>query len=206
MCREYALNSLLILFLFLFPSHLFAHGGVFLEDDLCVIQIGFFKAHFTIYQPEITANKEYCEDIPNSGSSLFVLDYLHESLNSLPVDFRIIRNVTGLGRATSWQNIAKLKNLEQHTVFYQPAITAQNGTLQAEHNFTDNGHYVGIVTTKQPGHHKIYRAVFPFKVGVSSLGYLPMFIGLLLLIELFYLYSNGSLKRWYAKYNHKIKL
>ena len=27
-----------------------AHGGVFLEDDQCVIQIGFYKAHFKIYQ------------------------------------------------------------------------------------------------------------------------------------------------------------
>ena len=29
-----------------------AHGGVSMEDDLCVIKIGFLKAHFTGYQPK----------------------------------------------------------------------------------------------------------------------------------------------------------
>ena len=199
MCKGYALKYLALIFIYAIHNHVSAHGGVFLEDDLCVIQIGFFKAHFTIFQPEITANKEYCEDIPNAGSSLFILDYLHESLNQLPVDFRIIKNVTNQGRNTSWQDIIKLNNLEEHTVYYQPAIVAQNGTLQAEYSFSHTGHYVGIVTTQQPGSEKIYRAVFPFNVGIDNFSYLPLFLGLILLVELIFLYSNGTLSRWYNK-------
>ena len=202
MYKGHTLKSLALFLIYLLPNQLLAHGGVFVEDDLCVIQIGFFKAHFTIYQPEIAGNKEYCEDIPDTGTSLFILDYLHESLNTLPVDFRIIKNVTDHGRATTWQHLSAMNDLEQHTVYYQPDMVVLNGTLEAEYNFTETGHYVGIVTTRQPGNQKIYRAVFPFKVGVSTLGYLPLFIGLILLVELFYLYSNGTLQAWFSRIKH----
>ena len=156
MYKGHTLKSLALFLIYLLPNQLLAHGGVFVEDDLCVIQIGFFKAHFTIYQPEIAGNKEYCEDIPNTGTSLFILDYLHESLNTLPVDFRIIKNVTDHGRATTWQHLSAMNDLEQHTVYYQPDMVVLNGTLEAEYNFTETGHYVGIVTTRQPGNQKIY--------------------------------------------------
>ena len=202
MCKGYTRKTVYIVLFYLIHSNVFAHGGVFLEDDLCVIQIGFFKAHFTIYQPETSGNEEYCEDIPNTGSSIFVLEYLHESLKHLPVDFRIIRNVTDLGRATSWTDIAKLKNLDPYTEFYQSGIVAQNGTLQSVYYFMEKGHYVGIITTQQPGNEKIYRAIFPFTVGVTSYSFLPLFIGLLLLVEIFYLYSNGTLQQWYKKYKN----
>ncbi len=200
MCKGATLRIACIFFFYIFHSSVFAHGGVFLEDDLCVIQIGFFKAHFTIFQPEITANKEYCEDLPNADESLFVLDYMHESLKQMPVDFRIIKNITNKGRATTWQDIVKINNLDKYTVYYQSAKVAQNGTLQAEYNFSDTGHYVGIVTTQQSGNDKIYRAVFPFKVGVSSYGFLPLFLALIFVIEIYYLYSNGILQRWHTRY------
>ena len=192
----------ILLFLIL-NEKIFAHGGVFIEDDVCVIQIGFFKAHFTIYQPQTSANQEFCEDIPEVSQSLFVLDYLHDSLKFLPVDFRIIKNNTNLGRSAKWEHITKLSNLDEQTVFYQPAVIAPNGSLTAEHTFLDGGEYIGIVTTQQPGEDKIYRAVFPFRVGGESLGYLPLFIGLILLLEIYYLYSNGTLQRWYKKLSNR---
>ncbi len=200
MCKGITRRIVYLFLLYILHSNVFAHGGVFLEDDLCVIQIGFFKAHFTIYQPEIAGNKEFCEDIPNLGSSLFVLDYLHDSLKRLPVDFRIIQNPTNLERSTTWQDIDTLNNLDQHTVFYQSDIIAHNGILQADYTFTKTGHYVGIITTQQPGLDKTYRAVFPFKVGIRNHSYLPLFLALLALLELAYLYSNGVLQRWYTKY------
>ena len=188
-----------LLFLSSFAETAAAHGGVFIEDDVCVIQIGFFRAHFTVYQPETSANQEFCEDIPDVTETLFVLDYLHDSLKKMPVDFRIIRDVTGRGRAASWEDISKLQDIEEHTVFYQRPLITSDATLTAEHAFTGKGDYIGIVTTKQPGNEKIYRAVFPFKVGVSKIGYLPLFIALILILELFYLYSNGTLLRWLNK-------
>ena len=79
-------------------------------------------------------------------------------------------------------------------MIYIPQI-AQDNALTAEYVFTEGGEYVGIVTTQQPGEDKIYRAVFPFRVGGESLGYLPLFIGFILLLEIYYLYSNGALQR-----------
>ena len=178
-----------------------AHGGVFLEDDLCVIQIGFFKAHFTIFQPLTSANEEFCEDIPDVTETVFVLDYMHESLQTLPVDFRIIRDVTGRGRAAKWEDVAKLEDIEEHTVFYQRPAIVPDAEFTAEYNFNSKGDYIGIVSTKQPGNEKIYRAVFPFKVGISSASYLPLLVLAIIVLELFYLYSNGTLSFWVKKYS-----
>ncbi len=35
-----------------FPCNALAHGGVVDDGDLCVINIGYLKAHFKIYVPE----------------------------------------------------------------------------------------------------------------------------------------------------------
>ena len=188
----------LIIF-FILHGNALAHGGVFVEDDLCVIQIGFFKAHFTVYQPETKANEEFCEDLPDVSDTLFVLDYLHESLKLLAVDFRIIKDATGRGRAARWEDIEKLGDIEEHTVYYQRPMIAPDAVLTAEYGFNNEGNYIGIVTTKQPGNEKIYRAVFPFKVGINKIGYLPLFIFLIILLEIFYLYSNGTLAYWWQK-------
>ena len=76
-----------------------AHGGVVLEEDRCVINIGFLTAHFTVYQPESRANEEYCEDIPDVTNSVFVMEYLHDFLREMPVDFRIVEDRSrGTGR------------------------------------------------------------------------------------------------------------
>ena len=79
-------------------QRIYAGGGVVLEDDVCIIWIDFYSAHFTAYQPDSSGNEQFCEDLPDTGETIFVLDYLHQSLKEVPVDFRIIRDVTGLGR------------------------------------------------------------------------------------------------------------
>ena len=204
--KETALKTtlaLLLLSLTILPPTIGAHGGVFVEDDLCVIQIGFFKAHFTVYQPPTSGNEEFCEDIPGVTETLFVLEYLHDSLKQMPVDFRIIKDATGKGRAARWDDIVKLGDIEEHTVYYQRPTTAPDATFNAEYEFAASGDFIGIVTTKQAGNEKIYRAIFPFKVGVSSLGHLPLFILLVLLVQFFYLYNNGTLHRWNSKLFNK---
>ena len=196
-------QALFLLSLTLFPQSIFAHGGVFIDDDLCVIQIGFFRAHFTVFQPQTSANEEFCEDIPDATETLFVLDYLHDSLKQMPVDFRIIKDVTGKGRAARWDDISKLDDIEEHTVYYQRPTTAPDATFNAEYEFKERGNYIGIVTTSQLGSDKIYRAIFPFKVGVNSIGHLPLFIILILIVQLFYWYNNGTLQRWNRKLFNK---
>ena len=67
----------LLLFLILSPVT-FGHGGVVEEDDLCVIKIGYLRAHFKIYVPAERQHQEYCEDIPVRGDSVFVMEYQHD--------------------------------------------------------------------------------------------------------------------------------
>ena len=176
-----------------------AHGGVFFEEDLCVIQIGFFKAHFTVYQPETRASTEYCEDIPDATETVFVLDYLHQSLREMPVDFRIIRDMQGLGRFARWEDVVGLEDLEADTVFYQPPVTRSDAAFTVEHTFEEHGSYIGIVTTRHPTEDRSYNAVFPFEVGGGGYGYLPLLIGLAIFLQANYWIMTGGLARWRAR-------
>lgn len=194
-----AISRLAGLALLCLGARALAHGGVFVEDDLCIIQIDFFQAHFTVYQPKTRANKEYCEDLPDVTETVFVLDYLHSSLKEMPLDFRIIRDSQGLGRFAKWEDIANNQDIEGDTIFYQPPVRRPDSTFAVEHTFAESGYYIGIVTTKHPRSDKIYRAIFPFEVGGTGFGYLPLFIGLLLLAQANFWLMSGGFARWRAR-------
>jgi hypothetical protein len=154
-----------------------AGGGLVLEGDVCVIWIDFYSAHFTAYQPGITGNEQFCQDLPNTGETIFVLDYLHQSLKEVPVDFRIIRDVTGQGQYVKLKHVEEIEDIEQHTVFYQPPVVRPDASLKIEHDFKEKGAYVGIVSAGHPTTDMIYTAVFPFEVGASGYGYvLPLLL------------------------------
>ncbi len=172
--RRYAALALILL-----CGKALAHGGVMIEEDQCIIKFGFYKAHFTVYQPATSRDKEFCEDLPDSGPTIFVLYYLHNSLSRVPVDFRIIHDITGLGRFAKWADLEKIGNPENYSVFYQPALLRPEGVLMVEHDFGETGDYIGIVTARHPTNDKIYRAVFPFQVGRGKLFYVVT--GLILL-------------------------
>ena len=176
-----------------------AHGGVVAEEDLCVINIGFLRAHFTVYQPQTSGNEELCEDIPDVTESVFVLDYLHDSLREMQVDFRIIRDVNNFGIFANWDDIATIENLEADTEFYQAPKRRPDGNLSIDHTFTTPGSYIGIVTAKHPSKDKFYNAVFQFRVGGRDYGYFPLLVALIVLLQAGYLFSNGSFSRWFAK-------
>jgi len=135
-------------------------------------QIDFYSAHFTAYQPDTSGNEQFCQDLPDTGETIFVLDYLHQSLKEVPVDFRIIRDVTGLGRFVKLENVEEIEDIEQHTVFYQPPVIRPDASFQIEHDFLEEGAYIGIVSAGHPSNDMIYTAVFPFEVGRSNTGYL----------------------------------
>ncbi len=167
-----------------------AHGGVGMEDDMCVINVGFLKAHFTIYQPKTYGTQEFCEDIPEVASSVFVIDYLHDFLKEMQVDFRIIKDVNNFGIFANWDDIAGLEDIEQDTVFYLPPVKRSDGMLTVNYNFQQSGGYIGIVTAVHPEKGKTYHAVFYFQVGGTDYGYLPLFIALLVLAQVLYWFSN----------------
>jgi hypothetical protein len=158
--------------LLMFPaSGVQAGGGLVLEGDVCIIWIDFYSAHFTAYQPGTSGNEQFCRDLPNTGETIFVLDYLHQSLKEVPVDFRIIRDVTGQGQYVKLKHVEEIKDIEQHTVFYQPPVVRPDASFKIEYDFKEKGAYVGIVSAGHPNTEMIYTAVFPFEVGVSNLAY-----------------------------------
>jgi hypothetical protein len=177
---------------------LLAHGGVMIEEDICVIKMGFLSAHFTIYQPETRASQEFCEDIPDVAQTVFVMDYLHESLKEMPLEFRIIRDVTDNGIYARSEDVAAIEDLESATVFYSPPRVRRDAAFTVEHRFEEPGWYIGIVTTRHPATGKVYETVFPFHVG-RTYGYLPAFVLLGLGIQIAYLVYNGSAARLWAK-------
>ena len=179
-----------------------AHGGVVFEEDVCVIKIGFLTAHFAIYQPGTHASQEYCEDIPDAAATIFVLDYLHDSMKEMPVDFRIVRDIEGLGTFAKWEDVARMEDIDRDTVLYKQPAKESDSVLTVGHEFDQPGNYIGIVTARHPTLDKTYSAVFPFRVGGTDYGYLPFFLILAALAQLVYWFSNGTLTRWRAKLSH----
>ena len=172
----------------------FGHGGVVLEEDLCVINIGYLQAHFKIYLPEEHQRREFCEDIPSTGESLFVMEYLHPGLDEASIDFRVIRNVTGLGRFAMWEDVAGIADLDEVTVFYHaPAIVP--GVYSVVHRFDEPGEFIGIVTAAPGDAGTPYTAVFPFEVGFTGFGVWPLILIAIALLQLHLWYSGRRSQR-----------
>jgi len=128
-----------------------AHGGLSMDKDYCKLRIGPYLMHFTGYQPERDSTKEFCEDIPATGATIIVLDFIDEALKELPVDVRIIRD---LGGDT---------DLDRATVFRLAPKVYPAGTLSLDFSFGQAGNYVGLVTLGGEG--LAVTARFPFSVG-----------------------------------------
>ena len=139
-----------------FSAQVQAHGGLSLADDVCKLTIGPYTMHFTGYQPDATQEKEFCEDIPNTGRTVVALDYIEEALRPLPTEVRIIRD-TGAG-----DQAGNEANLDEITILHIPAKDYPNGSINFEYNFPQPGKYVGLVTVteKEP-----LVSRFPFSVG-----------------------------------------
>ena len=144
-----------------FSTEAHAHGGLALAEDMCRLTIGPYNMHFTGYQPDNTRNKEFCEDIPATGRTVVVLDYMDDALRPLPTEVRVIRD-TG-----SEQDIQAI------TVLHLPPKVYPNGTVNFEYNFAQPGKYVGLVTVGGPKEH-ISR--FPFSVGEGKMWVPPSYL------------------------------
>ena len=143
------------------PSAVSAHGGLSMEDDLCKLRIGSWNMHFTGYQPDASSAQEFCEDIPSTGRTIVVLDFLDAELRALPVEVRIIRD-TG-----------DESNLDAITVFHQPPAVYERGSLSIEHTFPEPGKFVGLVTVGG-GSAQVSR--FPFAVGTQGMRTLLLYV------------------------------
>lgn len=183
---RYALSYVLIALVLLQSVPAMAAGGLVLRNDVCVLTIGFYDAHFTAYQPDARGNEEFCEHLPGAGKTIFVIDYLHRSLKEVPVDFRVIRDVTGKGQFVRVEDIEAIGDLDAHTVYYQEPVIRTDGTLMIEHDFAAEGEYVGVVTAGHPTNDRIYSAAFPLSLGASRFPWAyAAFAGTLLLAAMF---------------------
>jgi hypothetical protein len=175
-----------------------AHGSVE-AGDICEIRIGFYSAHFAIYQPQTRQHEEYCEDLPDATESIFVIEYLHDVMREVPVDFRIIADTQNRGRFVNWDDIEAIDDIDRDTVFYQQPVVREDGVFLIHHRFDESGDYIGIVTTSHPTLDRMYTAVFPFHVGETDWGYVPLFIGIALLLQFNYWLMTGGFRRWRDK-------
>jgi hypothetical protein len=127
-----------------------AHGGLSLEEDACILRLGELRVHFAGYQPESAGTTEFCEDIPEPGRTIVLLDFIEPELREMPVELRI---VAADGVADEWQRPALLE---------RPPEVYPRGSLQFEIDFSGPGDFVGLVAA---GEGRAVTARFPFSVG-----------------------------------------
>ena len=141
-----------------FSAQVQAHGGLSLADDVCKLTIGPYTMHFTGYQPDSTQEKEFCEDSPSTGRTVVALDYIEDALRPMPTEVRVIRDAAGDGGVSVDE-----KNLDAVTILHLPPKVYSNGSITFEHNFSQPGKFVGLVTITDAGKQVVSK--FPFAVG-----------------------------------------
>ncbi len=159
------------------PGLAVAHGGVSMEDDSCILRIGPYRAHFTGYQPERRATQEFCEDIPELGRAIIVIDFIDEELRAMQVEFRLLRDVRLLGNNARYEQLGSEKDIQQATLLQREAQAYPRGTVHVEQEFPAGGRFIGLVRARDPQGGEALVSVFPFSVGVTSYWkYLPWFL------------------------------
>lgn len=174
-CR--GLRAFVALSALLLATAVSGHGGVSMEDDKCVMKIGDLRAHFTGYQPEKRATQEFCEDIPELGRAIIVIDYVSAALREQEVEFRVLRDVKNLKSMGRYEDLGTPEEIQAATLVHVPAQVYPRGTLTFDQTFETAGWYIGMISAKDPATGTVLHSVFPFKVGVHSLwGYVPAFL------------------------------
>ena len=128
--------------------HAVAHGGLSMDQDKCKLALGRYQMHFAGYQLD-AQRSEFCEDIPHTGETIIVLDAVDLVLRDLPIEVVITRARPG-------------SNAPDEVVFRLPPTTYPKGTLTVQHDFRENGNYIGLVYA---GDNRQHVAMFPFAVG-----------------------------------------
>lgn len=172
----------IVMLLALMTSVAFGHGGVSIEDDMCIMQVGPYRAHFTGYQPERRATQEFCEDIPETGRVIFAIDYISDELRGMETDFRIIKDVNNIGIRATYEDLGTKEDIERATILYRAPESLPTGTFNVTHTFPEKGHFIGMVIARHPETGKEFISVFPFAVGIFRWGPIVTRIGLVLVL------------------------
>lgn len=173
------------------PSVVGAHGGVSIEDDVCILKVADMKAHFTGYQPEVRSSQEFCEDIPETNRAIIVLDFISNELRGMPGEFRILRETSGKNENTSLADLGTEADIKNATLLYKPPALYPRGTVTVDFTFTEPGWYVGLFTIEDPLTGDRQHSVFPFSVGVKAWWRYPLaFMLVLALSALVYWFTS----------------
>lgn len=166
-----------VLWMFVHATVAQAHGGVSVEDDQCIMKIGPLRAHFTGYQPEKRATQEFCEDIPEVGRAIIVIDYVSAALRNQSVEFRVLKDSKNLRARARYEDLGSPQEIDAATLIKVPEQVYSRGTLNFEYRFDAPGWYIGMIQATDPATGQVLRSVFPFRVGVRNLWrYVPLFL------------------------------
>lgn len=135
-----------------------AHGGVSSDTGQCIMKIGPDTMNFTGYQP-LKSREVFCDDIPDVGPTIIVLDAVQDELRDMNLEIRILRDV-GQSRDD--------ENLEQNTETYVQPKKYRTGTLNFEYDFKKKGKFIGLVKARSDDETKEYVSRFPFSVGETE--------------------------------------
>ena len=121
-----------------------------LDKNFCILKFGPYGMHLTEYQPDTSDRQELCGDVPSTGRTVIVLDFIEGELRSLPVEVRVIKD-TG-----------SEQDLQAITVVHVPAKVYTGGFINFEHSFSQPGKFIGVITVRGKEEHV---ARFPISVG-----------------------------------------
>jgi hypothetical protein len=135
-----------------------AHGGVSIDQGQCVMKIGPDTMTFTGYQPQ-KSREQFCDDIPDVGPTIIVLDAQQDELRDMALEIRILRNV---GQKDDSEN------MEANTEIYVAPKKYKTGTLNFDYDFKQQGNFIGLVKARSDDGTKEYVSRFPFAVGETA--------------------------------------
>jgi len=135
-----------------------AHGGVSIDQGQCVMKIGPDTMTFTGYQPQ-KSREQFCDDIPDVGSTIIVLDAQQDELRDMALEIRILRNV---GQKDDSEN------MDANTQIYVAPKKYKTDTLNFDYDFKQQGNFIGLVKARSDDGTKEYISRFPFAVGETA--------------------------------------
>ena len=89
---KHALLAIGVCYALIAPHNAYAHGGVKLEQDECVLKIGPNTMHFIGYQ-RTGEEEEFCEDIAKTGPTIIALTAVSPDLRDMAIGIRVVKDV-----------------------------------------------------------------------------------------------------------------
>jgi hypothetical protein len=160
-----------------------AEGGAGPEamsmGNMCMVMFGYDMIHITVFQPD-KSRSEYCSEIPSTGRAIMAFDIENPAFRDLPLELRIIRDPLSPTMPTGAE-------LEALTEVHIPPKKYTKGTFSVEHEFTANGHYIGLVTlTRANGEQQTES--WKFTVGETLWAWVPQIAGTILIAGMVFVY------------------